>query len=91
MNGEVRATCNTTVPRMYHTAQMWEVRWWGWDRIGIVGTHDRTWVSYGSAFGNDTCRKNWVRVTGDGFIDDRDGQRYYSNTESSPIYNPCGL
>lgn len=91
MNAEVRATCATTVPRMYHTSQLWETRWWGWDRIGVKGVFDRTWASRGSAYGNDTCRNNLIRATGDGFVDDRDGQRYYSATESNWIDNPCNL
>lgn len=91
MNGEVRATCRNPVPRMAHAAQMWETRWWGWDKIGVKGAFDRRGVRRGSAFGNDTCRKNWVRVTGDGEITDVDTRTYYASTESTHLENACRL
>jgi hypothetical protein len=91
MAGHVWAICRTVIPEMYHTAQLWEQRWWGWDRIGVKGTFHRTRVSRGRATGSDRCRKNWIRVTGSGWVVDVDGRRYYSSTESNHIYNPCGL
>jgi hypothetical protein len=91
MNGEVRATCRTPVPRMTHTAQMWETRWWGWDKVGINGHFEQRGVRRGSAFGNDACRKNWVRVTGDGEITDVDTRTYHASTESTHVDNPCRL
>lgn len=91
INAEVRATCNNAVPYMYHTAQLWETRWWGWDRIGQKGTFSKAWRSQGSAYANDQCRNNWIRVTGSGYVDDVDGNRYYANTESNHVHNPCNL
>jgi hypothetical protein len=91
MSGDVWAICRNAIPEMYHTAQLWEKRWWGWDRIGTVGTFHRTWVSRGRATGEDRCRKNWIRVTGNGWIVDVDYRKYYASTESNHIYNPCGL
>jgi hypothetical protein len=91
MAGHVWAICRNVIPEMYHTAQLWEQRWWGWDRIGVKGTFHRTRVSRGRATGSDRCRKNWIRVTGSGWVVDVDGRRYYSSTESNHIYNPCGL
>ena len=91
MNGEARATCNNAVPRMRHTAQLWETRWWGWDRIGVKGLHDKRSVRKGSAFGNDRCRKNLIRLTGDGYVQDHDGKKYTASTISRRINNPCRL
>jgi hypothetical protein len=91
MNGGVRTTCRNAVPRMSFTAQMWETRWWGWDRIGIKGSITRYGWSRAEVFGSDRCRNNTVRVTGDGFVVDVDGRTYYASTESIHVDNPCGL
>jgi hypothetical protein len=89
MNAEVRATCRNPVPRMQHSAQLWETRWWGWDRIGTVGHFNRAGVSRGSAFANDRCRNNNIRVTGSGQITDVDGRTYYASTESRHVEIDC--
>jgi hypothetical protein len=91
MNAEVRATCGGIVPHMEHTSQLWERRWWGYDRIGVVGSFNRNNVSQGSAFGNDVCRNNYVHATGSGFVTDIDGRNYYASTQSNTIHNPCNL
>ncbi len=91
MNAEVRATCNTNVPLMSHEAQMWERRFWGWDRIGDKQPFQDDWVDEGSAYANDVCRNNNIRATGLGEIADIDGKTYYAKTESARIDNPCSL
>jgi hypothetical protein len=91
VNGKVRAVCNVTVPKMSHSAQLWETRWWGWDRIGINQPYSRLWSKFGRAMANDWCRNNTVRVTGYGYVIDRDGQSYYASTVSGSVKNPCGL
>jgi hypothetical protein len=40
---------------------------------------------------NDWCKNNTVRVTGNGYVIDRDGRSYYASTVSSSVKNPCGL
>ena len=91
MNAEIRATCKNKVPRMQHTAQLWETRIWGWNEIGVPGSFNGHDVQKGRAFANDVCKKNLVRVTGLGDITDTDSHVYYSGTESNPIDNPCNL
>ena len=92
-NGAVRAVCRkySRVPNFWLTAQMWETRWWGWDRIGVRGTVSRSFVSSVATFGNDWCKKNTVRVTGNGYVLDVDARKYYASTVSVSIKNPCGL
>ena len=92
MAGEVRATCQGLVPHMYHTAQLWQSRWWGGEEIGTRGTFDQAHVEVGSAYGFDTsCIVNWVWDTGNGSVNDVDGATYYAGTEGIHIYNPCRL
>ena len=73
------------------SAQMWETRWWGWDRIGINQTVTRSWATYALAMANDWCKNNTVRVTGNGYVIDRDGRSYYASTVGASIKNPCNL
>jgi hypothetical protein len=91
MNGVVRTGCLNTVPRMSFTAQMWETRWWGWDRIGIKGSITVYGWKTAKTQGNDWCKNNMVRVTGSGFVVDVDNRTYYASTESIHVKNPCGL
>jgi hypothetical protein len=91
MNGVVRTVCRNPVPRMSFTAQMWETRWWGWDRIGIKGSITVYGWRTAKTFGNDWCKNNTVRVTGAGFVIDVDNRTYYASTESIHVKNPCGL
>jgi hypothetical protein len=91
MNGVIRAYCMNVVPRMTHTAQMWETRWWGWDRIGVKGSVNDYYVKAVSAEANDVCKNNTVRVTGSGYVIDVDGHHYYASVESKHVKNPCGL
>jgi hypothetical protein len=91
VNGTVRTVCRTAVPRISHTAQLWETRWWGWDRIGIKGSVTRYSTSFAKTFGNDWCKKNTVRVTGNGYVIDVDLRTYYASTESIHVTNPCHL
>jgi hypothetical protein len=89
--GVVTTTCNQYVPEIAFTAQMWETRWWGWDRIGTRGVVARWGVKQISATAWDWCKKNTVRVTASGHVIDVDFRWYYANTESVHVTNPCGL
>jgi hypothetical protein len=91
VNAKVRAQCSLTVPKMQHSAQLWETRWWGWDRIGIGTPYSKLWSKFGRALANDWCRNNTVRVTGYGYVIDRDGRSYYAATVSVSVKNPCAL
>jgi hypothetical protein len=91
MGGAIRARCRNAVPELSHSAQMWETRWWGWDRIGAKGSVTKYWSNSANAFGTDHCRNSTVRVTGSGFVIDVDGLSYYASTESKHVTNPCRL
>jgi hypothetical protein len=90
MSAEVTATCRAKVIHMYHTAQLWENRWWGGERIGVRDTFDKTNVKFGAANAHDVCIANDpIWVTGEGYVVDTDGQTYDAATESNHITNPC--
>jgi hypothetical protein len=91
MNGTVRTTCRVYVPRISENAQMWEKRWWGWDRIGIKGSAGDIDSRVLTVNASDKCRNNTVRVTGSGSVIDVDGRTYYATTESIHVNNPCQL
>ncbi len=91
MNGVVRTVCRVYVPKISETAQMWESRWWGWDRIGIKGSVSQIDAKAMSANASDKCRNNTVRITGSGSVLDVDGRTYYASTESIHVKNPCHL
>jgi hypothetical protein len=91
MNGQVRTTCRVYVPRISETAQMWETRWWGWDRIGSKGSVSVIDSKSVTVNASDKCRNNTVRVTGSGSVVDVDGRTYYAATESIHVKNPCHL
>jgi hypothetical protein len=90
-DGVVTTRCNWHVPEITHTAQMWETRWWGWDRIGTKGVVARFEVASASATAWDWCKKNTVRVSGSGHVIDVDRRWYYASTMSMTVKNPCGL
>jgi hypothetical protein len=79
------------VPRISENAQMWESRWWGWDRIGIKGSAGDIDSKALTVNASDKCRNNSVRVTGTGSVIDVDGRTYYATTESIHVKNPCHL
>jgi hypothetical protein len=91
MNGVVRTMCRVLVPKISESAQMWESRWWGWDRIGIRGAISDIESRGLSVNASDKCRNNTVRVTGSGSVVDIDGRTYYATTESIHVKNPCHL
>lgn len=54
MAGHVTVKCRRgPVPSMHHSAQLWETRFWGSDRIGEKGTFNDTFVEEGRATGSD--------------------------------------
>ena len=91
MNGGISAKCNRVVPEISLTAQMWETRWWGWDRIGKKGSISAFLYTQAIAYANDKCRNSTIRTTGDGFVIDVDNKPYYASTESIHVKNPCHL
>lgn len=89
--GEVKTQCRNPVPRITQVAQLWESRWWGWDRVGTKGNKTVYWKKYQPIWANVTCRHSELKVTGSGTIVDVDDDTYYASTESAGVNNPCGL
>ncbi len=93
MNGTVIGECPTPVDEMFHYAQIWERRFWGWDRIGVRRVYDGSTIRRGVATASnfrkvnpgDPTRGIWSRY-------DRRHPYYVINKlfgEVNP--NPCGL
>jgi hypothetical protein len=80
VKGEIRTTCSLGAPYNIHqTAQLWQTRWWGWDRIGIKGESYKSDVSLVQDFGRTKCPINSTfRTTGNGEIRDAVGTAYAS-------------
>jgi hypothetical protein len=90
-DGVLRTNCIRHIPEIAQTAQMWETRWWGWDRIGTKGVVARFEVANVTSTAWDWCKKNTVRVTGSGHVIDIDHRSYYASTMSISVKNPCKL
>jgi len=75
---------------MYHTAQLWQSRWWGGEEIGTRGTFDQAHVEVGSAYGFGYKLHCELGVGyGNGSVNDVDGATYTRARKASHIYNPC--
>jgi hypothetical protein len=90
-DGVLRTSCNRHIPLIAQTAQMWETRWWGWDRIGTKGVISRFQVAIVESTAWSWCKRNTVRVTGSGHVIDIDHQSYYASVTSISVKNPCKL
>lgn len=93
LHGKATARCRrgARVPQMSHTAQLWEHRFWGFDRIGTRGSYFGRWVTRGTATARAECVNNLTRTTGEGTIVDVDMRTYDAWDESAHIHNPCNL
>ena len=90
VNGEIRAKCNSRVPRMYHSATLFKTQSLRWVQVG-QSILDRANIDEGRAYANAPCERLAYRVVGTGFIVDIDGETYIAATASPPIYNPCDM
>lgn len=91
MNVGLEATCSKAMDTLHIWAQLWEVRWWGWDRIGTKGKDTQHDVTELIVYANDKCRNNYIRATANGWgilngniYGEGSGFTRYAN-------NPCGL
>jgi hypothetical protein len=89
MDGAIRTVCANAVPEIKYTAQLWQTRWWGWDRIGSVGHANVFNVKLAKAISSHTCENTTIRTTGNGYVIDVDGRAYYASTTSISVKNPC--
>ena len=88
---ELRTTCRNPIPEIAQSVQLWESRWWGWDRVGSKGSVHVYWESRVTSWSNASCRNSSMRATGSGTIVDLDGDKYYASTASPSVKNPCKL
>jgi hypothetical protein len=89
--GELRTKCRNSIPQILQSAQLWERRWWGWDRVGIKGDKHVYWVSEITSWARVSCRKSSMKVTASGYVIDLDNRQYYASTASPSVNNPCNL
>jgi len=91
VNVHGRAACNYAVPRLKLRIQLWEFRWWGWDRTGQPATPEDAYVAKLDGNASDTCHKGNYRGTLVGRSTEQDGNTYATSLESPHVNNPCRL
>jgi hypothetical protein len=83
--GEVRTQCRYRPAYISKEAQLWEHRWWGFNKVGTRGTINKANpMTKVQIFGRWECRNNVFRTTGDGYIVVA-GNKYYASTESKHV------
>jgi hypothetical protein len=82
INFHARSNCKVIVPRMKTTAQLWQHRWWGWQRFGAKGVIDEANRKSQDTYSNGECRNNTFRGTGYHEVMDTDQRTYKASTES---------
>ena len=81
VNGEARTYCRAgAVPYLWAEAQLWEDRWWGWDKVGTPVARSAANRTTVSAFDATACRNNLWRTTGRHVV--TDGGPYSGETVS---------
>ena len=90
MNVTFYVTCDYRMARLHVWAQLWEDRWWGWDRIGVRGSRTSNKVTHATVHANDRCRNNHIRATSGGWA--MLNRVYYQGpAETRYAHNPCNL
>lgn len=75
------SSCDTTVvPRVLVFNQLYEKRWFGWDRVGTSGSEIRTNGTNAEATAYWECRDNHFRVRAYHSVTDVDGLIYSART-----------
>src|SRR5262249_38720353 len=88
---ELNSKCRNPVPEIYQSVQLWESRWWAWDRVGTRGTKYAYRVSAVTSWANVSCRNSSIKATANGYVIDLDGNKYTASTASPVVKNPCTL
>ena len=94
MNGTVIGECPTPVDEMFHYAQIWERRFWGWDRIGVRDVYEGSPTRRGVATASDFCKVNpgGIQLEGYGRVTIAGTPYYVINKLFGQVKpNPCGL
>jgi hypothetical protein len=87
VNAEVRTTCEFPPVWIQQHAQLWEKRWWGWNKIGQAGDNEVDNGSVLSTFANTTWCHNGMtaQVTGSGRLMADDGHIYTVSSVSKEV------
>ena len=90
MNVTFKVNCNVQLETLHIWAQLWEDRWWGWDRIGVRGSKTRHNVRKATVHANDRCRNNETRATAGGW-GILNGVYHEGPSRTKYADNPCNL
>lgn len=87
VNAEVRTTCDSPPVWIQQSAQLWEKRWWGWNKIGSAGNNEVDNRATISTFANTTWCHNGMTVilTGSGRLMADDGKIYSVTSVSKSV------
>lgn len=99
MNVEYRVTCKLgSAEKLHGEVQLWEDRFWGWDRIGVAGNSTKRNARKLSVYANDVCRNNHIEATASGYSEERVYDfglsilmRFSGPERFTYAYNPCNL
>lgn len=89
INAEARTWCKNKVPRIHAFGQLWQKRWWGYQKVGKVGNVTKTNQKKVSAFANWGCKNNTFRLTSSHSVTDVDGKVYSVTRNSGGIKIKC--
>ena len=90
MNVTLKLKCNFRLQILHIWAQLWEKRFWGWDRIGVRGSQTVYDANRATVHANDECRNNRIRATSGGWA--IHNLVYYSSSGPTKYAdNPCSL
>lgn len=90
MNVTFTVRCNQQMSTLHVWAQLWEDRWWGWDRIGVKGKSTSDNVTKSTVHANDRCRNNYIRATSGGW-GILNGTYHQGPSYTRYATNPCNL
>ncbi|MDE0493121.1 MAG: hypothetical protein OXH54_04235 [Acidimicrobiaceae bacterium] len=90
MNVTFTVRCDQEMSTLHVWAQLWEDRWWGWDRIGVKGKSTSYNVTGSTVHANDRCRNNYIRATSGGW-GILNGTYHQGPAYTEYATNPCNL
>lgn len=87
INAGIVTQCTSGSPLwILQSAQLWETRFWGWDRIGTPGYGETYQKNYLETYAQANCRPGiTLRLTANGRISDYYGHIYDDYTESRVV------
>lgn len=80
IKGVTQVDCDAFVSELRTTAQLWRLRWWGYEKVGTKGDNTNQWDDQVKASAKyDWCESNRWRTTGDHWSVER-GKTYTAHT-----------